>query len=122
LRVAIVRNGTQSMLGRQTTSRRRTMDQRESDPTGAFSGGGAAGMEATEFERHAPHGSQPGGGQPNNGEPATQDGRKDGSSTGDVDEAERDVVTGGTAATSEIADPEAQSNAERQGDGTPLRR
>jgi hypothetical protein len=31
-------------------------------------------------------------------------------------------VTGGTAATSEIADSEAQSNAERQGDGTPLPR
>lgn len=36
-----------------------------------------------------------------------------------VDEAERDVITSGTAATSEVADPEAQSDAEREGNGTP---
>jgi hypothetical protein len=96
------------------------MDQKESDPTGAFSGGGAAGLDKkTEFERHAPDGSQPGGGQPNSGKPGTKDGRDDGGWTADVDDGERDVVTSGTAATSEIADPEAQSNAERQGDGTP---
>jgi hypothetical protein len=98
------------------------MDQKESDPTGAFSGGGAAGLENTEFERHAPDGSQPGGGQPNSGKPAKEDGRSAADSEANVDEAERDVVTSGTAATSEIADPEAQSNAERQGDGTPLPR
>ena len=89
------------------------MNQNESDPTGAFRGG-SAGLEddatGTEYERHAPGGSEPGGGQPNTG------------STGDVDEAgvgERATIVEGTAATSEIADPEAQANAERQGDGTP---
>ena len=75
------------------------MDQRESDPTGAFSGGGAAGLEeTTDLDRHTPK-----------NEPATE-----------VDETERDVVTSGTAATSEVADPEAQADAESRGDGTPL--
>ncbi len=97
------------------------MDQRESDPTGAFSGG-SAGLEddnrtGTEFERHAPDGAQPGGGQPNDGRPATEDGRT-GEAPG-VAETERDVVTSGTAATSEVADPAAQADAEGQGDGTP---
>jgi len=75
------------------------MDQHESDPT------------STEYERHAPNGSEPGGGQPNTGR------------TGDdsVDQAERATIVEGTAATSEIADPAAQANAERQGDGTPQR-
>jgi hypothetical protein len=74
------------------------MDQRESDPTGAFSSGGAAGMdeERTELERHTPNGDQ-----------------------ADVDVTERDRVTKGTAATSELADPEAQADAERHGGGTP---
>jgi hypothetical protein len=89
---------------------------------GPFSGGGAAGLETAEFERHAPDGSQPGGGQPNSDKPATEEGRDAGGSSGDVDQTERDVVTSGKAATSEIADPEAQANAERQGDGTPLPR
>jgi hypothetical protein len=75
------------------------MDQRESDPTGAFSGGGAAGLEdATQLERRTPKGE----------------------GTTGVDETEREVVTSGTAATSEVADPEAQADAESQGDGTPL--
>jgi hypothetical protein len=88
------------------------MNERESDPTGAFRGG-AAGLEddprtGTEYERHAPDGAEPGGGQPNTG------------STGDAgDAAERRTVVEGTAATSEIADPDAQANAERQGDGAP---
>jgi hypothetical protein len=73
------------------------MDERESDPTGAFSGGGAAGIKTTELERHTPDGGQADG----------------------VDETEREVVTSGTAATSEVADPEAQENAESDGDGTP---
>jgi hypothetical protein len=98
------------------------MEQKESDPNGAFSGGGAAGLESPEFERHAPEGSQPGGGQPNSGKPANEDGRSADDLEAGIDEAERDVVTSGTAATSEIADPEAQTNAERQGDGTPLPR
>ncbi len=98
------------------------MDQRESDPTGAFSGG-SAGLEddatsGTEFERHAPDGAQPGGGQPNDGRPATEDGRSTNETPG-VDGAERDTITSGTAATSEVADPAAQAEAEAQGDGTP---
>ena len=88
------------------------MNERKSDPTEAFRGG-AAGLEddprtGTEYERHAPDGAEPGGGQPNTG------------STGEPGDArERENVVEGTAATSEIADPEAQANAERQGDGTP---
>ena len=85
------------------------MNQNESDPTGAFRGG-SAGLEdettaRTEYERHAPDGAEPGGGQPNTG------------STGDA--RERETIVEGTAATSAIADPEAQANAEHQGDGTP---
>jgi hypothetical protein len=77
------------------------MDQRESDPTGAFSGGGAARLddERTELERHDPS-----------------------ATAGDDADAEREAVVGGTAATSEIADPDAQDAAEAQGDGTPLPR
>ena len=88
------------------------MDQQEADPTGAFRGG-SAGLDddatGTEYERHAPGGSEPGGGQPNTG------------STGDAGDAgaERATIVEGTAATSEIADPEAQTRAEHQGDGTP---
>ena len=80
------------------------MDQRESDPTGAFRGG-SAGLEddtKTELERHTPDGSQ-----------------ADRSDQADAtDETERNVITSGVASTSEVADPEAQANAEHQGDGT----
>jgi hypothetical protein len=97
------------------------MDERQSDPTGAFRGGSAGFADdpktGTELERHAPDGAQPGGGQPNDGRPATDDGRTTNTAPG-VDETERDVITSGTAATSEVGDPEAQSNAEGQGDGT----
>ena len=110
------------------------MNERQSDPTGAFRGG-SAGLEdgagspgsdsgsraGTEYERHAPDGAQPGGGQPNTGQPATDDGRETNETPG-VDEAEREVITSGTAATSEVADPDAQADAERQEDGTPLPR
>jgi hypothetical protein len=104
------------------------MNERQSDPTGAFSGGGAAGVHeaGTEFERHAPDGAQAGGGRPNDGRPATS--REPGAAmdplteADGVDAAERARVTEGTAATSEIADPAAQADAERQGDGTPLPR
>jgi hypothetical protein len=78
------------------------MDQRESDPTGAFRGG-SAGLEddkTTELQRHTPDNGQ-----------ADQ--------AAAVDETEREVVTSGTAATSEVADPKAQAHAEGQGDGTP---
>ena len=90
------------------------MDQQEADPTGAFRGG-SAGLEdettaGTEYERHAPNGAEPGGGQPNTG--STGD-------AGDAAAAERATIVEGTAATSEIADPEAQTRAEHQGDGTP---
>jgi hypothetical protein len=88
------------------------MNQNEADPTGAFRGG-SAGLESeetgTEYERHAPDGADPGGGLPNTGR----------DETGGVDSGEREVITSGTAATSEIGDPEAQADAERQGDGTP---
>jgi hypothetical protein len=76
------------------------MDQRESDPTGAFRGG-SAGLEddrKTELERHTPDGT-----------------RSDQSDA--VDESERDVITSGAAATSEIADPNAQGDAEVDGGG-----
>ena len=84
------------------------MDQRESDPTGAFRGG-SAGLEddtQTELERHTPDGGQ-------------ADGSNQADHADAVDEAEREVVTSGTAATSELADPKAQAHAEAQGDGTP---
>ena len=81
------------------------MDQRESDPTGAFRDG-SAGLEddtKTELERHTPDGSQ-----------------ADRSDQADAtDETERNVITSGVASTSEVADPEAQANAARRGDGTP---
>ncbi|MEA2549274.1 MAG: hypothetical protein QOE42_1872 [Chloroflexota bacterium] len=97
------------------------MDQRESDPTGAFRGG-SAGFEgddtATEFERHAPSGAQPGGGRPNDGRPATDDKPAD-SRAAEADDTERDVITSGVAATSEVADPKAQANAEGQRGGAP---
>lgn len=73
------------------------MNEREADPTGAFHGGGAAGTEEV-----------PG-----------LDRRSE--SLG-VDETEREAITSGTAATSEVGDPEAQADAEAQGDGTPLPR
>jgi hypothetical protein len=98
------------------------MNPKESDPSGAFSGGGAAGLEPTESQRSPSDGSQPTGGQPDSDKPGTEDGGHAEGSTTEVDQAERDVVTSGTAATSEIADPEAQRTAEQQGDGTPLPR
>jgi hypothetical protein len=84
------------------------MDQRESDPTGAFRGG-SAGLEddtTTELERHTPDNDQ-------------ADGSNQANRTDAADETERDVVTSGIAATSEVADPKAQAHAEGHGDGTP---
>ena len=71
------------------------MDQRESDPTGAFSGGsaGLADDAATEATEATEATVLPGD--------------------------EKDRVTEGIAATSEIADRDAQERAEEQGDGTP---
>jgi hypothetical protein len=81
------------------------MNERESDPSGAFRGG-SAGLEddATSTEGAAA-----------NGRPARNE-------TPGVDETEREVITSGTAATSEVGDPDAQAHAEGQGDGTPLPR
>jgi hypothetical protein len=98
------------------------MNPKESDPSGAFSGGGAAGLEPTDGQRSGSDGSRQTDGQPNSGNPPAEDGRHATGSTTEADQAERDVVTSGTAATSEIADPEAQRIAEQQGDGTPLPR
>ena len=91
------------------------MDQRESDPTGAFRGGSAGTGERDGRHRvPAPRAERrrAGRGRPNTGETGEGDAR--GGDTG-----ERDAVVGGKAATSEIADPQAQAEAERQGDGTP---
>lgn len=110
------------------------MNERESDPTGAFRGGSAglesdSASEGTEYERHAPDGSDAGGGLPNTGESGGSGGSgasggevggTNNSQTPGVDVAERQAVTSGVAATSETADPEAQRDAEAQGDGTPL--
>jgi hypothetical protein len=96
------------------------MNERESDPTGAFRSG-SAGLETdkeTTGAGQAADGSQPGGNRPNEARPATNSGRGD-SQTPGVDDTERDVITSGTAATSEVADPAAQGHAEGQGDGTP---
>ena len=97
------------------------MNERESDPTGAFHGG-SAGLEdgptdnaGTEYERHAPDGGDPGGGRPNTG-------TAERSETPGYDREERETIVGGAAATSELGDPDAQEKAERQGDGTPLPR
>jgi hypothetical protein len=78
------------------------MNPRESDPTGAFTTGGAAGLEdeASDDSSRPPDQAA--------------------SVTPGVDETEREVITSGTAATSEVADRPAQEDAEGQGDGTPL--
>jgi hypothetical protein len=75
------------------------MNERESDPTGAFHGGGEAGL--ADKPHRQPHARDAASG---------------------VDETEREVITSGTAATSEVADRDAQEDAEGQGDGPPLPR
>lgn len=75
------------------------MTPRESDPTGSFSGGGGAGLDD----------ETPG----TPGQPEAESG---------LDETEREVVTSGTAATSEVADRDAQDDAEGRGQGTPQHR
>ena len=91
------------------------MDPRESDPTGAFSGGGAARLEGT-----ARPGDRPA--QVNDREPGTDEGEPAPAAAPATDGDERGRVVGGVAATSEIADPRAQADAGIQGDGTPQRR
>ena len=71
------------------------MDEREADPTGSFSR------------------AHPDDATPDAGDAVRRD------RAGDIDETERDVITSATAATSEVADPEAQAEAEGQGDWTP---
>ena len=78
------------------------MDPRESDPTGAFTSGAGAGLE----DEVLPGSSRPRGAAD--------------SPTSEVDEAERQTITSATAATSEVADRDAQDDAEGQGDGPPL--
>lgn len=68
------------------------MTPRESDPNGANSGGGGAGLEG------------------------------DSDSPAGVDTTERQTITSGIAQTSEVADRDAQDDAEGQGDGTPQHR
>jgi len=77
------------------------MNPRESDPTGSFTSGGGAGLAGTPDDPSAPR------------DPAE-------SVTPGVDETERETITSGTAATSEVADRDAQDDAEGQGDGVPL--
>ena len=81
------------------------MNERESDPTGAFTSGGAAGLETDDGDDDS----------------RAPDSLRE-SVTPGVDETEREVITSGTAATSEVADRDAQDDAEGQGDGPPLPR
>jgi hypothetical protein len=74
------------------------MNPHESDPNGANSGGGAAGLEDQRDPAHP--------------------GSQAESVTPGVDEAERQTITSGIAQTSEVADLDAQDDAEGQGDGT----
>jgi hypothetical protein len=78
------------------------MTPHESDPNGANSGGGAAGLEDE-------------GGTARD---AAHPGSQADSITPGVDEAERETITSGIAQTSEVADRDAQDDAEGQGDGT----
>jgi hypothetical protein len=84
-----------------------TMNPRESDPTGAFSRGGAAGLQNGGDDGDEPIPLQP----PTDPAERIRPG---------IDETEREVITSGTAATSEVADRDAQDDAEGQGDGVPL--
>lgn len=79
---------------------REAMNPHEADPNGANSGGGAAGLET------------------DSSHPESQAE----SVTPGVDEAERETITSGIAQTSEVADRDAQDDAEGRGDGTPLPR
>jgi hypothetical protein len=90
------------------------MTPRESDPNGANSGGGAAGIENdTEPADEAHDSSEVRSAHP---------GRQAESISPGVDEAERQAITSGIAQTSEVADRDAQDDAEGQGDGTPQHR
>ena len=89
------------------------MNERESDPTGAFHGGGAAGLDdaADGTPRVRPD-------REAGRDPALPDSQAD-SVTPGVDDEERETITSGRAASSEIADRDAQDDAEAMGQGTP---
>jgi hypothetical protein len=86
------------------------MNPREADPNGANSGGGAAGLEHDDATSSGA-----------TGDPA-RPGSQAASVTPGVDETERQTITSGIAQTSEVADRDAQDDAEGQGDGTPQHR
>ena len=128
------------------------MNPRESDPTGSFSSGGAAGLEDepgvdndtgpadqaldppevrtghpgvdrksvgggdARREDRPPHSADAGRGD--TAHPRSQAE----SVTPDVDQAERETIVSGIGQTSEVADREAQEDAEGRGDGPPLPR
>jgi hypothetical protein len=89
------------------------MTPREADPTGAFSRGGEAGLETDEGEALDR--------SPRDGDRSGQPGSQPESVTPGVDTTERMTITSGTAATSEVADRDAQGDAEGHGQGTPRR-
>ena len=90
------------------------MTPHESDPNGANSGGGAAGLE----NDTGPADQALDPSEARSAHPASQAE----SITPGVDEAERQTITSGIAQTSEVADRDAQDDAEGQGDGTPQHR
>jgi hypothetical protein len=81
------------------------MNPHEADPNGANSGGGDAGYADDTSDRAGSGSARPGS--------------QAESVTPGVDEAERQTITSGIAQTSEVADRDAQDDAEGQGDGTP---
>ena len=87
------------------------MTPRESDPNGANSGGGAARLDDAEDDADVQEAG-----------PAARPQDESASVTPDVDATERETITSGIAATSEVADRDAQDHAEGQGDGPPLPR
>jgi hypothetical protein len=95
------------------------MTDRSKDPTGTqpttVGDSGRAG--ATDPGR----GREPGDGLSRSARAADADGRST-EARGDVDDTEREVITGGTAATSEVGDPAAQEAAEQRQGGPPQRR
>ncbi len=90
------------------------MMPRESDPNGANSGGGVAGLENDAGPADEAHERS----EVESAHPSSQAE----SITPGVDEAERQTITSGIAQTSEVADRDAQDDAEGRGQGTPQHR
>jgi hypothetical protein len=90
------------------------MTPRESDPNGANSGGGAARLENDAGPADEAHERS----EVESAHPSSQAE----SITPGVDEAERQTITSGIAQTSEVADRDAQDDAEGRGQGTPQHR